>query len=135
MTDLTGDQPRPPPAAPPHSADPRLRLGREQSWTAMRPARPVSQTGERASLALARLPPPHPPPMHRRRRHPKHRRRLTHRHAALNNTNQRPPTSRSELRVTVHIHPSLPSCLVAETASREARMEPSAVHNVRRRDI
>jgi len=73
----------------------------------MRPARTVSQAVERASLALARLPPPRPPPMRRRRGHPKPGRRLSQRRTPLNRSHQRSPTSRSQLRVTVHI-PSEP---------------------------
>jgi hypothetical protein len=135
IADLARDQPRPPPSPPPGRADPRLGCTRKQGGTAMRPTRPVSQTGERASLGLARLPPPPPPPMRRRDRHARPCSRLPQRRAPLHRLHQRPTSSRSELRVTVHIHPSLPGCRRGRHSQQGGSDgTPSTVHNVHRRD-
>ena len=118
---LAGDQPRPPAAATPRRADPRLL------------ARPAAAAGSDAAAtndprdsasdrrcSSRRLRPAPPPLASRRRRDAAASRRLTTRTARLDIADQRTTTSESETSVTVKPHPG-PSfdCEPSQTHSLE----------------
>jgi len=93
------------------------------------------ETSQRAPLLERRLRPAPPPLARRCRRNAATSRRFPTRAAALNIRDQCTTTSKSETSVTVKRHPG-PSfgreSLAEPTASKEARMTYSAVHNLSR---
>jgi len=134
MADLAGDQPWPPTRAAPGRADPLPLQRRQQPRHPVWPRGAILEAGERATLLERRGRPTSPPLTGGRRRDATTSRRSTTRKAALHLSDQRPPASESETSVTVKPHPGPPSTvsLRRPTASKEARMTYSAVHNLSR---
>ena len=132
-----GDQSRPPARPQATGADRLGELGSELARRAVGTARAIEQAGERPSCLLAGLCPAMPPAVRRRRRHPEGGRGRLQRHPALDRIDKRVAAGKSELGVTVQRHPSPPSCVSRgrPTASKEGRIDLSAVHNVCRQDI
>src|SRR5439155_22612313 len=127
-----GDQAWPPAGLASAVADRFGELGRELAWRAVRPARAVKQTRQRRTRLLSGRAPPVPPAVSRRRRDIERRRRRPQAGPAFDRGDERETASKSELRVTVHRHPSPPLSVSPgrPTASKEGRIEPLAVHNV-----
>ena len=109
MAGLTRDQPRPPPGPLPGRTDPRRRSRRQLARRGMRTRRAIHKTRTRRTLLLTRRPITVDPPLRRRLADAMPTSRLPPRHTATNDQHHhRPPTSRSELRVTVQPHPGSP---------------------------
>ncbi len=127
-----GDQARAPARLLAAPADCSLELRRELARRAVRPAGAIEQTRKRRPRLLARPQPAMPPAVRRRRRHTEGGRGRLQRHPLRDGANQRVAAGQSELRVTVKRHPSPPSSVSPgrRTASKEGRIDLSAVHNV-----
>src|SRR5712691_6338114 len=130
------DQPWSPAGLATAGADPLLQLLSELTRTAVRPGGTIEQTDERSPRLPSGLRPAVPPAMRRRRRNVEALSSSPDRAAALDRLDKRETGSKSELRVSVQIHPSPPSRVSRRrpTASKEGRIERSAVHNLFRQD-
>src|SRR5262249_33744275 len=130
-------QPWPPAGTTTRRTDSPLRSQREQPRHPPWPARAIVQTHQRRTILLTRLTPPCRPSTRRRSRNVERGRRRPHRATVLDRTHQRVAASQSELRVTVNNHPGLLRIVSPRrpTASKEARMNLSTVHNLCRHVI
>jgi hypothetical protein len=128
-----GDQPRPPAGLAAAGTDPLGELGRQLLGRTAWPARTIEQARQRRPCFLVSFLPAVPPAMRRRRRDAEAGRGLLQRHSLGDGGNERETASESELRVTVQRHPGSSfeyRSLARPTASKEGRIEPSAVHNL-----
>ena len=102
-----GDEPRPPARLPPTGADRLLELGREPMRTVRRSTRAIEKAGAALPFASPCISPPLLPAMSGRYRDVERPRRLTDRASALDREHQLLAPGKSELGVTVKLHPAL----------------------------
>src|SRR6266850_2686375 len=121
------NQPRSPPGLPPAGADPLLQRRRELTRKPPRPARAIEEARQRAPRFLTGLVPASPPTMSGRRRDAEAPRSRSDRATLFDCLDERETAGKSELGLSVQIHPSPPSGVGPRrpTASKEGRIDLS----------